>query len=184
MKVCVYCSASERIDQKYKTLAHDVGVYMAQNDLTLVYGGGVLSMMGAVANAIVDNGGKAIGFIPEHLKDFEGGNDHIQELYVVDSMHTRKLKMSETADAFLILPGGFGTLDEFFEIMTWKQLALHNKPVIIYNAFGYWTPLIALMRNILDENFARPEHRFIFEVIHQIGDLKKALESPSQKKEH
>ncbi|MBP9753329.1 MAG: TIGR00730 family Rossman fold protein [Proteobacteria bacterium] len=175
MKVCVYCSASERIDQKYKDLARDVGIYFAKNDLTLVYGGGVLSMMGAVADAIVDNGGKAIGFIPEHLRDFEGGNQNIQELYVVDSMHTRKLKMSETADAFLILPGGFGTMDEFFEIMTWKQLALHNKPIIILNAFGYWTPLVTLMHNIIDEKFARPEHRYIFEVINQVSEIKDAL---------
>jgi uncharacterized protein (TIGR00730 family) len=179
MKVCVYCSASERIDQKYKTLAHDVGVYMAKNDLTLVYGGGVLSMMGAVADAVVDHGGRGIGFIPEHLRDFEGGNQNIQELYVVDSMHTRKLKMSETADAFLILPGGFGTMDEFFEIMTWKQLALHNKPIVILNAFEYWTPLVSLMNNIIDENFARPEHRHIFDVIYNVEDLCAALKKQS-----
>lgn len=171
MKVCVYCSASQRIEQKFKDLAYNVGKYMAQNDLSLVYGGGCFSMMGSVASGVIENGGYAIGVVPEHLKEKEGTNDAIQELYVVDSMHTRKLKMSEKAEAFLILPGGFGTLDEFFEIMTWKQLALHNKPIIIFNAFGYWDSLITLMHNVIDQNFARPEHREIFSVIHDLSEL-------------
>jgi uncharacterized protein (TIGR00730 family) len=171
MNVCVYCSASERIDQKFKSLAYDVGQYMAQNKYALVFGGGCLSMMGALSSGVVENGGYAIGFIPEHLKGKEGENTNIQELHIVDSMHTRKLKMSEKSDAFLILPGGFGTLDEFFEIMTWKQIGIHNKPIIILNAFGYWTHLITLMNNIIDHEFAHPDHRGIFNVIGKINQL-------------
>lgn len=171
MNICVYCSASEKIDQKFKTLAYNTGQYMAQNNYPLVFGGGCYGMMGAVSNGIVENSGYAIGFIPEHLKGKEGKNTNIQELYVVDSMHTRKLKMSEKSDAFLILPGGFGTLDEFFEIMTWKQIGLHNKPIIILNAFGYWEPLMTLMNNVIDLEFAHPDHREIFKVIDHIDEL-------------
>lgn len=177
MKVCVYCSASDRIEQKFKDLAFNVGKFFAENDLTLVYGGGRTGMMGAVASGIVDHGGRAIGFIPEHLKELEGEHQGIQELYIVDSMHTRKMKMSETADAFLILPGGFGTMDEFFEIMTWKQLALHDKPVIILNAHGYWDPLITLMHSIIDQNFARPEHKYIFDVIQGTAEIMTPLKN-------
>lgn len=176
MKVCVYCSASERIDQKHKDLAFEVGKYMARNKLDLVYGGGRTSMMGAVASGVVESGGHGIGIIPEHLKQLEGEHPGLQELYIVDSMHTRKMKMSEIADAFLILPGGFGTLDEFFEIMTWKQLALHQKPIIIFNAFGYWDKLVELMHSVIDENFARAEHRFIFDVITSMDEIVPSLE--------
>ncbi|CAO4841748.1 MAG: Putative cytokinin riboside 5'-monophosphate phosphoribohydrolase [Holosporales bacterium] len=171
MKVCVYCSASERIDQKYKDLAYDVGCYLAQNNFSLVYGGGKTSMMGAVASGVIETGGYGIGIIPEHLKQLEGEHPGLQELYVVDSMHTRKMQMAETAEAFLILPGGFGTLDEFFEIMTWKQLSIHNKPILIFNAFGYWDKLVELMHSVIDANFARPEHREIFNVIHHMDEI-------------
>lgn len=165
MKLCVYCSASDRIDQKFKDLAGSVGKVMAEADIALVFGGGKHSMMGAVSKAVVDNGGRAIGFIPGHLEISEGGHSNIQEIHIVDSMHTRKLKMSETADAFLILPGGFGTLDEFFEIITWKQIAIHHKPIVIMNAFNYWDPLISLMNNIFDSNFARDDQREFVDVI-------------------
>lgn len=165
MHLCVYCSASERIAPKFRTIGKEVGKLMADHGVNLVYGGGRLGIMGDVSTAVVDNGGKVVGFIPEHLSEHEGAHTGIQELYIVDSMHTRKLKMYERSDAFLILPGGFGTLDEFFEIMTWKQIAIHHKPLIIYNFEDYWTPLITLMHHIIDENFARPEHKFIFDVV-------------------
>ncbi len=165
LSVCVYCSASERIDPQYRTIGKTVGKVIADNGLNMVYGGGRLGIMGDVSASVLEHGGKVIGFIPEHLSEHEGANPDIQELYIVDSMHTRKLKMYERSNAFLILPGGFGTLDEFFEIMTWKQLGLHHKPLIILNYKGYWTKLVELMHHVIDLDFARAEHKFIFDVV-------------------
>lgn len=175
MKLCVFCSASETIDQKFKDIANETGRLMAENKIGLVFGGGKLSMMGAVANSVTENGGHATGYIPGHLNDSEGGHSDIDEIHIVDTMHTRKMQMAESSDAFLVLPGGFGSMDEFFEIMTWKQLGIHHKPIIIMNAYGYWEPLLKLMDHIIDNNFARPEHKDIFDVIKSPSELMKTL---------
>ena len=162
--VCVYCGTSMRADQIYKDAAYEFGKALAEAHMQLVYGGGKLGLMGLVADGAILNGGRAIGFIPGHLQHLEGSYSGLSELHVVDSMHTRKLKMSENADAFVILPGGFGTLDEMFEILTWRQLHLHDKPIIIANINGYWDPLKALADNIVNKFFAYPrdENYLIF----------------------
>lgn len=152
--VCVYCGASNHAAAVYKQAADDFGQLIAQNGLKLVYGGGRVGLMGVVADAVVKGGGEVIGYIPQHLDEYEGGHNGIHELHIVDSMHTRKSKMAESSDAFVMLPGGFGTLDELFEILTWRQIGLHSKPIVVMNVNNYWDPLVALLNNVVDQAFA------------------------------
>jgi len=152
--VCVYCGASNRLDQVHKEAANRLGILLAQENIKLVFGGGRVGLMGILADAVVNNGGQAMGFIPHYLEEYEGAHNGAQELHVVDSMHTRKSKMAENSDAFVILPGGFGTLDELFEIITWRQINLHTKPIIIVNIDNYWNPLVNLMKNVVENKFA------------------------------
>lgn len=180
--ICVYCGASQSTEEVYKQAARDLGKVLADNEIRLVYGGGRLGLMGLVADGVLENGGNAIGFTTEYLNEFEGGHVGLDELHVVDTMHTRKMKMSEHADAFAILPGGFGTLDELFEIITWKQLKIHDKPIILININNYWDPLIALAKHIIEVKFARPEHANIFKVINSAPDLISALKGEPEPK--
>ena len=153
--VCVYCGSSTRAELVFQKAAFELGTALAAADIQLVYGGGQLGLMGLVADGVMNHGGRAIGFITKDLEHIEGGHNHLSELHVVDTMHTRKLKMSQNADAFVILPGGFGTLDELFEILTWRQLEMHDKPLIIANIKGYWDPLKALVHHVVEHKFAR-----------------------------
>lgn len=163
--VCVYCGASPRVDQKYKDLAIEVGKKLAAAGYGLVYGGGRSGMMGLVADSALKGGAHVVGIIPGHIDEREIRHEELTELHVVDSMHERKQMMAERADAFLILPGGLGTMDEFFEITTWKQLGLHDKPIIILNGFGYYDHMLQLVNNILSEHFMKPGDRELFDVI-------------------
>lgn len=156
--VCVYCGASMRAEQIYKDAASRMGEVLARAGLQVVFGGGKLGLMGIVADNALANGARVVGIIPKLLEKFEGAHPKLSELHVVDTMHTRKKKMSDLADAFIILPGGFGTLDELFEILTWKQLQMHDKPVIIVNVNGYWDPLKKLIHNIIEQHFAPTSH--------------------------
>lgn len=174
--VCVYCGSSSKVDQQYKDVAHEVGTMLAGNDLVTVYGGGRVGLMGIVADAALSAGGDVIGIIPEHILVKEVQHTKLTELLVVDSMHTRKRLMVNRSDAFVILPGGLGTLDETFEILTWKQLKLHDKPVILVNIDGYWQPLLDMMDNIIHEGFAHPDHRNLYTVVDSIDMLIPALE--------
>lgn len=160
--VCVYCGASSRVSERYLQAAREVGEVLAENNLGLVYGGGRLGLMGMVANSVLDNGGNAIGIIPKHLQDREERHDELSELHIVDTMHTRKQMMVERSDAFLILPGGYGTLEEAFEILTWKQLGLHHKPIIFVNIDDFWTPLKELKSHLFDEAFIKAEDLKLF----------------------
>lgn len=168
--VCVYCGHNTG-NHVYEKAAADLGKALAEANLELVYGGGKLGLMGVIADNILAHGGRAVGFIPHHLDAFEGAHTGIQELHRVNSMHTRKLNMANRADAFVILPGGFGTLDEFFEIITWKQLQLHDKPIIIVNINNYWDTLEKLMHHVIYNNFALPEHRLIFKVVSTVKEV-------------
>jgi len=132
--------------------------------------------MGIVADSALKAGGKVIGIIPEHIRAQEIQHTGLTELHVVPDMHTRKRMMVERADAFIILPGGFGTLDELFEILTWKKLKLHNKPVIIFNQDGYWDTMIALVDKTIAENFSQPADRALFTVVTTIEELFKAMD--------
>lgn len=156
--LCVYCGASERVDPKHYKAAEELGQMIAQNGFNMVYGGGRLGLMGRVSNAVIEHGGMVVGVTTEQLDEREGVQKGLHEIHVVDTMHTRKLKMSQRADAFIIMPGGFGTLDEFFEILTWKQLGIHFKPIIIANLDGYWDPLLELFQHVIKEEFAKQEH--------------------------
>ncbi|MFO0658811.1 MAG: TIGR00730 family Rossman fold protein [Polyangiaceae bacterium] len=159
--IAVFCGASEGSKPAYKLAAQRLGALFAQRDITLVYGGGNVGLMGAIADAVIDHGGKAIGVIPEKLLARELGHRRVTELHVVDSMHTRKAMMADRADAFIAMPGGFGTFEELFEIITWSQLGLHPKPkpVGLLNVNGYYEPVIHMIDHAVSEGFIRASDR-------------------------
>ena len=173
--VCVYCGSSPRVSDQYKQAAVEVGRAIAANGFGLVYGGGRRGLMGMVADSVLTNGGKAIGIIPKHLQDREERHDELNELHIVDSMHIRKQMMVERSDAFLILPGGYGTLDEAFEILTWKQLGLHKKPIIFLNIYNFWSPLKELKQHLFDESFIKAEDLKLFSIIDNVDQIMPTL---------
>lgn len=173
--VCVYCGASNRASERYLEAARDVGRLLAGNDIGLVYGGGRMGLMGMVADSVLDNGGRATGIIPKHLQDREARHDELSELYIVDTMHVRKQMMADRSDAFLILPGGYGTLEEAFEILTWKQIGLHNKPIVFLNIFDFWTPLKELKQHLFDESFIKADDLKLFTLVESTDQILDAL---------
>ena len=174
--VCVYCGSSNRVSDRFKEAARALGGELASKGVALVYGGGQVGLMGIAADAALDGGGAVIGIIPSHIRDMEVDHAGLTELHVVDSMHTRKMMMFDRSDAFVILPGGLGTLDEMFEIITWRQLAIHDKPVVLVNIDGYWDPMIAMMDSMIQAGFVRPEHKNLFSVVDSVGAVLPALE--------
>jgi uncharacterized protein (TIGR00730 family) len=154
-RVCVFCGASSGRVPAYADAARAFGAALAGRGLGLVYGGGHVGLMGAVADGALGAGGEVIGVIPQELVDRELAHDGVTELRVVGSLHERKALMAELSDAFVALPGGFGTLDELMEQLTWSQLGLHAKPVALLDVEGYWRPLIALARHATEEGFVR-----------------------------
>ncbi|MBA3843097.1 MAG: TIGR00730 family Rossman fold protein [Actinobacteria bacterium] len=154
-RVCVFCGASSGRSPAYADTARSLGIAAAERGLGLVYGGGRVGLMGAVADAALAAGGEVIGVIPQELVDRELAHGGLSELHVVGSLHERKALMAELADGFLALPGGFGTLDELFEQLTWSQLGLHAKPIGLLDVEEYWRPLIALARHATEEGFVR-----------------------------
>jgi uncharacterized protein (TIGR00730 family) len=152
---------------------------LAKSGMDVVYGGGRLGLMGLVADSALANGAHVVGYIPKILQKFEGAHSGLSYLEVVDTMHTRKRKMAELADSFVILPGGFGTLDELFEILTWRQLEMHNKQIIIVNINDYWTPLYQLIHNIIDQKFATPNHATFATFVKNVDEaIDKLMECP------
>jgi hypothetical protein len=154
-RVCVFCGASSGRLPAYAGAARAFGAALADRGLGLVYGGGRVGLMGAVADGALAAGGEVIGVIPQELVDRELAHSGVTELRVVASLHERKALMAELSDAFVALPGGFGTLDELMEQLTWLQLGLHDKPVALFDVEGYWRPLIALARHTTEEGFVR-----------------------------
>ena len=175
--ICVYCGAAKGDDPAHRAAAERLGKLMAESGIRLVFGGGRIGMMGIIADAVMSNGGEVIGVIPEHLHDIEVGHDGLTELHVVDSMHTRKNKMFELSDAFVVMPGGLGTMDETFEIITWRQLGLHDKPVILVNNNKYWEPFRALVQHIIDNGYARENCIDLFTIVDGIDDVIPAIEN-------
>ena len=153
--VCVFCGASSGRLAAYADAAHSLGGTLARRGLGLVYGGGRVGLMGSVADGALAAGGEVTGVIPQELVDRELAHDGLTRLHVVGSLHERKALMAELSDAFVALPGGFGTLDELVEQLTWSQLGLHAKPIGLLDAEGYWGPLIALARHATEEGFVR-----------------------------
>jgi len=152
--MCVFCGASLGNDPAFAETGRELGAMMAERGVRLIFGGGHVGMMGVVADAVLDGGGEAVGVIPEHLVERELGHDRLSELHVVDTMHSRKQKMFDLSDAFAVLPGGFGTLDETFEVLTWRQLGLHGKPIVLLSARAYWRPFERLVEAIVTAGFA------------------------------
>jgi uncharacterized protein (TIGR00730 family) len=155
LRVCVFCGASSGRLPEYAEAARALGTELARRGLGLVYGGGRVGLMGAVADAALAGGGEVIGVIPQELVERELAHGGLTELRVVGSLHERKALMAELSDAFVALPGGFGTLDELLEQLTWSQLGLHEKPIGLFDVQEYWRPLIALARHATDEGFVR-----------------------------
>ncbi|MFY9288803.1 MAG: TIGR00730 family Rossman fold protein [Alphaproteobacteria bacterium] len=175
--VCVYCGSANDVPEHYKTMARDVTIALAKQKLNFVYGGGHVGLMGIVADSALKAGAKVVGIIPEHIRSHEVQHTGLTELHVVSDMHTRKRMMVERADAFIILPGGLGTLDETFEILTWKKLKLHNKPIIIFNQDGYWDALLDLIERTLRDGFSQPSDRALYSVVKGIDELIETIDN-------
>lgn len=173
--VCVYCGSSARVDQVYKDAASELGRTIAENGWNVVYGGGRVGLMGLVADSALGAGGKVFGVIPKHIQAREIDHTELTELHIVDSMHIRKQMMVDRADAFVILAGGLGTLDEFFELLTWKQLGLHDKPIVMVNIHGYWDKMIEAIRHLAAEKFMRAEDLTMYQVVDNVSDVAAAL---------
>lgn len=169
--LCVYCGASVGARPGYAALARALGRRCAETGVTIVFGGGRVGLMGQLAEAALEARGRVIGIIPEHLQRLEVGFSDASELVVVDSMHTRKALMAERSDAFCVLPGGVGTLDEMMEIITWKQLALHDKPIVLLDHEGFWQPLLKVFAFQETEGFLRGAHRRLFQVAQDLDGV-------------
>jgi len=169
--LCVYCGSRPGADPSFLALAGELGRRLARERVRLVFGAGRIGLMGALADAVMAAGGTAIGVIPEHLSRIEIAHAGLTEIHVVDSMHARKQKMFELADAFAVLPGGLGTLDETIEVLTWRQLGLHDKPIVVLDHRGYWGPLEALIRHTVTRGFAGAETAGLYAVATTIDDL-------------
>ena len=173
--LCVYCASGIGLDSRHVEAARELGRAMAGERIRLVYGGARIGLMGALADAVLGAGGDVVGIIPRHLDKVEVGHRGASELIVVDSMHQRKQRMFEMSDAFAVLPGGFGTLDETFEILTWRKLALHDKPVFLVDIAGFWRPLLTLIDHVIGQGFAHPADRDLYRVVSTVPQLLAAL---------
>jgi uncharacterized protein (TIGR00730 family) len=175
--ICVFCGSSFGNEPAYKEAAHSLGVTLAHKGFTLVYGGGNVGLMGTVADAALGAGGEVIGVIPQALVEREIAHEHLTKLHVVSSMHERKALMSELSDGFVALPGGNGTLEEFFEVLTWAQLGEHRKPCGLLNIEGYYDPLLAVFDHMVNRGFLAEKHRSIVQVQQTPEDMLDALQS-------
>lgn len=151
--LAVFCGSKTGLNKTFTEHAIQLGKLLAENNITLIYGGGNVGIMASIADAVMQHGGKVIGIIPKMLLDWERQHDKITELIVTDDMHTRKKTIYERCDAALVLPGGFGTLDELFEMLTWNQLSIHDKQIFILNSGGFYTHLIRHIQQMEDEQF-------------------------------
>ena len=160
-RLAVYCGSASPEDPRYLELAREVGAGLAERGIGVVYGGGRLGLMGAVASGALDAGGEVIGVIPEALANSEVANHDCTDLHTVSGMHERKQKFTDLSDGFVTIPGGVGTMDELWEAMSWAQLGYHDNPVGLLNAFGFYDELIAFNRKMADVGFVRPVHQGI-----------------------
>lgn len=159
MRIAIYCGSSRGLDPLFQTAAADLARYLVSQGIGIVYGGGNIGLMGVIADAAIVAGGEVIGVIPESLMAKELGHGGVTELHVVRSMHERKQMMVDLSDGFIALPGGFGTLDELFETLTWLQLGFHGKPVGLLNVAGFFDHLLTFLDHMTGTGFLKPEHR-------------------------
>jgi uncharacterized protein (TIGR00730 family) len=169
--VCVFCGARFGTAPGSRELAANLGELLAREKMTLIYGGGGVGLMGVLANATLKAGGKAVGVIPRFLLKREAGHPALTETVVVENMHERKLQMFDRSDAIVVLPGGLGTLEEFFEVLSWRTLGLHAKPIVIVDLGGYWQPLAALLRSCVEGGFAERAHLDVVAFIETLDQL-------------
>lgn len=172
--ICVYCGSSSGSNAQYTEAANLLGNELTRRDYGLIYGGGRIGLMGTIADAVLKEGGEVIGVIPEDLQKREVAHSRLTDLHVVDSMHARKALMADLADAFIALPGGIGTFEELFEIITWAQLGYHEKPIGLLNVDGYYTPLLEFLERTVDQGFMRTP---VPELVSVNTDAGKLLES-------
>ena len=170
-RLCVFCGSNKGARENYIHAAQNLGRELVAHGIELVYGGGNVGLMGAVANAVLAAGGRVTGVITEHLTTFEIGHIDIHDLRVVKTMHERKALMAELADGFIAMPGGIGTYEEFFEVLTWTQLGIHSKPCALLNVDGFYDPLLSLMNHAVEERFVRAAHRDLVIVENEAGAL-------------
>jgi len=170
-RVTVFCGSSFGTEDIYTIQATLLGQTLAKLNIELVYGGANVGLMGAVANGVLNGGGKVIGVLPHFLKSKEIAHQHLTELILVDSMHERKTKMNELCDGVIALPGGFGTLEEFFEMLTWAQLGLHKKPIAILNIDGFYNPLNVLIQVMVNKGFLKKVNQQMLLVSDNIDEL-------------
>ncbi len=170
-RVCVFCGASPGNSAKYANAARDLGDALVSADLGLVFGAGGVGIMGAVSDAVLAAGGEAIGVIPQSLMDREHGRNDLADLRVVSTMHERKALMHELSAAFVVLPGGLGTFEEFFEVLTWAQLGLHRKPIVVLDIDGYYGPLVELLDHAESSGFMRAADRELVTVVESTAEV-------------
>jgi uncharacterized protein (TIGR00730 family) len=175
-RICVFCGSSQGSRPEYRVAAEELGAELVRRNIGLVYGGGNVGLMGMLAEAVLSAGGEAVGVIPEHLMGREVGHKGLTKLHVVRSMHERKALMADLSDAFIALPGGFGTLEEFCEVVTWAQLGLHAKPCGVLNVLGYYSPLLAMFDHAVEERFLKTENRGLVLARESAAELLQALE--------
>jgi uncharacterized protein (TIGR00730 family) len=175
-RLCVFCGSSHGANPAYAEAAKHLGGELARRGITLVYGGGNVGLMGVVADGVLDAGGQVIGVIPEALMAKELGHKGIQDLRVVKTMHERKAMMAELSDGFIAMPGGIGTFEEFFEIVTWAQLGFHSKPCALLNVNGFYDPLLRLVDHAIEERFIKASQRRILIVESEMSALLHQME--------
>ncbi len=180
--IAIYYGSSTGTNSIYTETANDVGIYLAKNNFKLVYGAGSVGLMGIVADAVLAKGGEVIGIIPQFLMDLEVGHTNLTELQITENMHDRKKIMCDIADGIIALPGGYGTLDELFEMLTWSQLGLHEMPIGILNINGFYNPLLAMVQKMVEEGFLKKENQDLIIVDENIGSLIEKMKSSERPK--
>lgn len=170
-RIVVFCGSSSGTDTVFEKYAYALGKTLADQRIGLVYGGAKVGLMGAVANGALENGGEVIGILPRFLGSKEIAHEHLTELIWVDTMHQRKTRMNELAEGVIVLPGGFGSMEEFFEMLTWSQLGLHTKPIGILNVNGFYDGLLAFIQTLVDKGFVKPSHQDMVLTAPDIEDL-------------
>lgn len=175
--IAVFCASSLGFDTVWATEAHHVGKFLAKKNITVVYGGGRVGLMGEIANGALSEGGEVIGVIPHFLNSKEIGHTGVTSLLTVETMHERKLKMSELSEGIIAMPGGFGTMEELFEMITWAQLGLHRKPVGLLNTNGFYNNLILFIQDMVNAGLLKKENQEILLIADTIEELVEKMES-------
>jgi uncharacterized protein (TIGR00730 family) len=175
MRWCVFCGSRRGSNPAYAQAANELGVLAAVTGVGLVYGGGHVGLMGDVADAALRSGGTVIGVIPRALEAREIAQEGLTELHVVETMHERKALMAQLSDAFVVLPGGYGTFDEYCEMLTWAQLGIQNKPIVLVNVAGYFDPFLAMVARMVDDGFVTEENRELVHVVTDVAAVPDAL---------